>query len=270
MVGTADLPLHRRAQLGVLAHIRHVYTNYDQLLRIGEWKDARAAVEHQCLDKLVQWRGDDEDDTDAMSDILREVIVIPDDEEDHDPTPSSGRTPANTSRDASVEIVATRAAANAIRTQRINSRRSSAGESDADLEPDAAEGGPYRAEPTADRRQFDRVEAHRHRAWAAARTRRRQGAQNTYGNGSPMLPDSLHGRRHQSIAYQLPFRRYAGDSLYSSISDQSFQDTRIPIASTVGSAHSPPTLRRGNYVIDLTSSPHSTSSLHSQVSLDTR
>lgn len=267
MVGTADLPLHRRAQLGVLAHIRHVYTNYEQLLRIGEWKDARAAVEHQCLDKLVQWRGDDEDDTDAMSDILREVIVIPDDEEDHGPAPRSGRTPENRSRDASVEIVATRAAANAIHTQRFISPRSSDGESDTGLESDAMEDGAYRAEPTTDRRLFDRVEAHRHRAWAAARTRRRQGAQNTYGDSSPMLLDSIHGRRPQSTAYP---HRYAGDNPDSSISDQNFQAPRIPFASAVGSAHSPSTFRRSNPVIDLTSSPHSTSSLYSQVSLDTK
>ena len=71
-------------QLAVVAHIRHIYTNYDTLLKVGSWQDAREQVEKACLDQLVQWRNDDDDDPNAMEEILREVIILDDDEEDQD------------------------------------------------------------------------------------------------------------------------------------------------------------------------------------------
>lgn len=84
LVGTSDLPLYRRVQLAVLAHIRHVHTRYDHILREVEWKVARKAVEKQCLDILVKWRGDEETGRDQLGDILREVVVISDAEDDSD------------------------------------------------------------------------------------------------------------------------------------------------------------------------------------------
>ena len=73
----------RRANLAVVAHIRHVYTNYDELLRSGiPWIDARRGVEQFTLDKLVSWRSDEDDDDDPNIDaMLREVVVISDDEQ---------------------------------------------------------------------------------------------------------------------------------------------------------------------------------------------
>ncbi|KAL2044556.1 hypothetical protein ABVK25_012384 [Lepraria finkii] len=45
-VGTADeIPLVRRAQLSVVAHIRHTYTSYDRLLRRLPYNEARHQVE---------------------------------------------------------------------------------------------------------------------------------------------------------------------------------------------------------------------------------
>lgn len=82
LVGTSDLPLYRRVQLAVLAHIRHVHTRYDHILREVEWKVARKAVEKQCLDILVKWRGDEETGRDQLGDILREVVVISDADDD--------------------------------------------------------------------------------------------------------------------------------------------------------------------------------------------
>ena len=73
----------RRAQLAVIAHIRHTYTNYDNLLKQVPYNEARRQVEKPCLDRLIQWRGDD-DDAGKMDDVLREVIVIPDDDEEDD------------------------------------------------------------------------------------------------------------------------------------------------------------------------------------------
>ncbi|EFQ98946.1 hypothetical protein MGYG_01959 [Nannizzia gypsea CBS 118893] len=82
-VGTAiELPLARRAQLAVVAHIRHIYTSYDRLLKTTSFQEARASVEEPTLAKLVLWRGDDENGTTVLEDVFREVIVISDDEDD--------------------------------------------------------------------------------------------------------------------------------------------------------------------------------------------
>ncbi|KIX95332.1 uncharacterized protein Z520_08849 [Fonsecaea multimorphosa CBS 102226] len=84
-VGTAnELPLVRRAQLSVVAHIRHNYTQYDKLLRQMPYNEARHMVEKETLVKLVEWRGGEdttlESTTGAADDLLKEVIVISDEE----------------------------------------------------------------------------------------------------------------------------------------------------------------------------------------------
>ncbi|KAI9884654.1 MAG: hypothetical protein M1823_003574 [Watsoniomyces obsoletus] len=116
-VGTADsLPLARRVQLAVVAHIRHVHTDYDRLLRQVSYDEARRQVQEACLRKLMEWRGDDEDDkagpTD-LEDIMREVIVISDSEDDDedDDDDERGSNPedvpmAERDRDSSVEFIA--------------------------------------------------------------------------------------------------------------------------------------------------------------------
>ena len=84
-VGTAtELPLVRRAQLSVVAHVRHMYTKYDSLLKRFQWNEARSMVEGPTLRKLVEWRGDDDSGKEALEDVLREVIVISDDEDSED------------------------------------------------------------------------------------------------------------------------------------------------------------------------------------------
>ena len=85
-VGTAEeLSLVRRAQLSVVAHVRHIYTKYDSLLRKVQWNEARGMVEGPTLRKLVEWRGDDnETGKEVLEDVLREVIVISDDEGSED------------------------------------------------------------------------------------------------------------------------------------------------------------------------------------------
>ena len=85
-VGTAEeIPLVRRAQLSVVAHIRHSYTNYDKLLRQVAYNDARHMVEKTTLMKLIQWRGDENDKTEAsrkaVDDAVREIVVLSDEEE---------------------------------------------------------------------------------------------------------------------------------------------------------------------------------------------
>ncbi|KUJ18104.1 uncharacterized protein LY89DRAFT_614606 [Mollisia scopiformis] len=86
----SNIPLSRRVQLAVLAHIRHTHTRYDKLLRETSWMNARKAVEPVCLDVLVKWRGDEETGRDQMDEILREVVIITDSEgEDEDESDSS-------------------------------------------------------------------------------------------------------------------------------------------------------------------------------------
>ena len=86
-VGTADeIPLVRRAQLSVVAHIRHTYTSYDKLLRRLPYNQARHEVEEETLKKLVEWRGDDDAKDDgarqrAVDELVREVIVVSDEED---------------------------------------------------------------------------------------------------------------------------------------------------------------------------------------------
>ncbi|KAK0116968.1 hypothetical protein ONS96_012812 [Cadophora gregata f. sp. sojae] len=78
------IPLSRRVQLAVLAHIRHTHTRYDKLLRETTWMNARKAVEPVCLDVLIKWRGDEETGRDQMDEILREVVIITDSENEDD------------------------------------------------------------------------------------------------------------------------------------------------------------------------------------------
>jgi hypothetical protein len=80
-VGTAEeIPLHRRATLAVVAHIRHVYTKYDSLLRKMPYNNARHEVEAETLQKLVEWRGNSKTDEGAINEVLDDVIVISDGE----------------------------------------------------------------------------------------------------------------------------------------------------------------------------------------------
>lgn len=92
-VGTSKgLELPRRVQLATTARIRHVYTDYDRLLRAFEWKEARALVEPTCVKKLIEWRGENEDDNDdELEEIVRETIVI-DDDDDVGPPQRGSRT----------------------------------------------------------------------------------------------------------------------------------------------------------------------------------
>ncbi|KAH7356828.1 hypothetical protein BKA65DRAFT_534611 [Rhexocercosporidium sp. MPI-PUGE-AT-0058] len=80
----AGIPLSRRVQLAVLAHVRHTHTRYDKLLRETTWMNARKAVEPVCLDILIKWRGDEETGRDQMDEILREVVIITDSEDEDD------------------------------------------------------------------------------------------------------------------------------------------------------------------------------------------
>lgn len=103
-VGNAsELSLSRRAQLAVVAHIRHRYTSYDKMLRQVPYPTARHRVESDTLQWLVRWRGDDENGTRVLEDVFREVVVISDDENSDDD--SEDYEPLGEVRDVSVEMV---------------------------------------------------------------------------------------------------------------------------------------------------------------------
>ena len=191
-MGTAkDVALVRRAQLAVIAHIRHVYTDYDRLLKRHPWPEARALVEQPTLDKLIEWRGD-EDDAEEMDDILREVIVIPDDDdEEGDKEEEEEEEEANmfhenpsslekAERENSVEFIPTET----LQTQAIDyaaaSRTGDLNRMESPISDDV-EVVEYRRRPPLyggqhvhyDQHKHDQMEAHRRRRWDEARDRRR-------------------------------------------------------------------------------------------------
>ena len=183
-MGTAkDVALVRRASLAVVAHIRHVYTDYDRLLKRQPWPVARALVEQPTLDKLIQWRGA-EDDTEEMDDILREVIVIPDDDDEEDEEnlmhENLSTIRKKTERDSSVEFIP----AENLQTEAIDyAAASRPGDRNRMESPisDDVEVLEYQGQLPSYRSQFvhydqnrhDQMEAHRRRRWDEARDRRR-------------------------------------------------------------------------------------------------
>jgi hypothetical protein len=99
-----ELPLPRRVQLAVVAHIRHTYTDYDKLLKTILYQAARREVEAPTLAKFVEWRGDEDDKQGGMEDILAEVIVIDDDDDDND-GPQKAITASLSDQDPSHEML---------------------------------------------------------------------------------------------------------------------------------------------------------------------
>lgn len=218
LVGTvSELSLVRRAQLAVTAHIRHSYTDYDLLLKSMRWREARQAVQQQCLDLLVQWRGDDDDDGE-MADILQEVIVISDDEDDEDQQdPKSLQM--RRERSDSVEFLSADdfdtqtvdyAAATSKRGQ-VNSLSPESDDADAARTPGyvpLSHGPPVHYNP----RRLHEMGAHRHRMWEEAVDRRRKNPGLLYATDKqPPLPAPE--RLGQDI-HQMNYPRQQGSNLH--------------------------------------------------------
>lgn len=175
-------------QLAVVAHIRHVYTNYDRLLRIGTRQEARAKVEKPCLDQLAQWRSDDDDDPNAMEEILREVIVIDDDDDDdreYNHNEQNRTTPVSphNGRDGSVEIISSHAFADEVQMRPVDySASRTFTKDDRQFSPESDEREfvhdarnrqqPYMRQIRDDLPSFDRNGVHHHR-WQQALHRHR-------------------------------------------------------------------------------------------------
>lgn len=77
-----DLSMARRAQLAVVAHIRHTHTDYDRLLRQVSWQSARFAVGPECITIMTTWRGEDEPTVPEFEEVFQEVILLDSDDED--------------------------------------------------------------------------------------------------------------------------------------------------------------------------------------------
>ncbi|KAJ5281934.1 hypothetical protein N7478_007306 [Penicillium angulare] len=172
-VGTAsELPLARRAQLAVVAHVRHLYTDYDRLLKQGSFHEARSSVEQPTLAKVVAWRGDDENGQTVLEDVFREVIVISDDEDS-----DLENETANTTVNAEL-LSSNRAETYEVQTQPIRAESVSIHDPSLELLEEAPPG--FRvitqvpAKTTMDRRGFSRYQA-----WNRALTRYRAEAQRT-------------------------------------------------------------------------------------------
>ncbi|KAL9008042.1 MAG: hypothetical protein Q9173_006794 [Seirophora scorigena] len=178
-VGTAfDQPHIRRVHLAVGAYIRHSYTDYDKLLKTHGYLEARHMVEPFTLDKIIEWR-DEKDDPDAVEDILREVIVISDDEdEDLSEEGHFG------DRDSSVEIAPSREISNEVHIRPIDYGTldgMSRLERPVSPEDDWAASVKFirrlSTPPAGSRQQQDRIARHhaqRHQKWQEAITRSRR------------------------------------------------------------------------------------------------
>lgn len=120
-VGNAkELPLARRVQLAVVAHIRHTYTEYDNILRTGSWAEARSRVEHVSLAKLKEWRDEAGDESHELEETFREVIVLDDEDEES----ADGDTPSDgDGRESSMEIVSHRATARELQPEYVDMPR---------------------------------------------------------------------------------------------------------------------------------------------------
>ena len=179
-VGTAsELPLARRAQLAVVAHIRHCYTAYDRLLRNGGYHDARGVVEKPTLAKLVEWRGDDENGTKVLEDVFREVVVISD-EEDSDDDDYDPEAPL---KELSVEIVPRNVNTGSQQPKPDHQRRASGYQGDVSTgsDDDAPTSFHYVARRpkrlTNDQQKIDRRGLTQHQAWNMAREQYRANPQ---------------------------------------------------------------------------------------------
>lgn len=156
----------------MVAHIRHVYTNYDRLLKTASFHEARSLVEEPTLARLVEWRGDDENGKKVLEDVFREVIVISDDE---DSDIEEEAIPESVGRDQSVEIisVSSNAQAEELHTKPVNYGNPSMRESLRDLSDDEAPPGFRFVSRAPKKSKIDRRGFSRYQAWDRAINRYR-------------------------------------------------------------------------------------------------
>ena len=106
----------------MVAHIRHTYTEYDNILKrkTGSWLEARQRVEHVSLAKLKEWRDETDEASNELEETFREVIVLDDDEEESSDEEISS---APETREHSMEIVSSRATARDLQPEIVDRMR---------------------------------------------------------------------------------------------------------------------------------------------------
>jgi hypothetical protein len=207
-VGTAaELPLARRAQLAVVAHIRHMYTEYDKLLKKTTFPEARRMVESPTLQRLVEWRGDDENGKTELEDVFREVIVISDDDESDTDQDEDHITSRH--GDPSIESVSHDTNSTGLKSQGVDcvkvSVQNALEESSHHPDPGIVSGTTRNvraAQPKVDRRGFSR-----YKVWEQARNqwRERQVAsgQNRESSHIQDKPKSTSSQKHPRRAFSI-------------------------------------------------------------------
>lgn len=117
MGNAKELSLARRVQLAVVAHIRHVHTDYDNILKRkgGTWLEAREQVEPVSLAKIKEWRDETDEASNELEETFREVIVLDDDDSSDDESSSPPDT-----REPSIEIVSSRATARDLQPEQVD------------------------------------------------------------------------------------------------------------------------------------------------------
>jgi hypothetical protein len=215
----------RRAQLAVVAHIRHVYTDYDRLLKQVSFHEARGTVEHTTLSKLIEWRGDDENGQTVLEDVFREVIVISDDEDSE-----SEEDVASTAGHNSVEILPSDPRAHEVRSQPISNTQPP----NQDLPREPSEEAPpgFRfvirvpAKDTTNRRGF-----HRYQAW----NRAIQEYRGLRGSEQPRFASGPAGKRSPRYAEQCSTAQDAPAARHHDMIPQRAEVNRqaIPVSASI-------------------------------------
>lgn len=201
------IPLSRRVQLAVLAHIRHTHTRYDLLLRETTWMNARKVVEPVCLDVLVKWRGDEETGRDQMEEILREVVVITDSEGSDDSSEEEDISEEEEEDEEDGEVTSTSSASVSLPDSR-NQHRSTQPQSQAAAAFPQVQGTANASMDKRSQRGFKRYQA----AWDDALTRQQAASRVPEAGLAPYGSAQDHGRYYESShnsAQQVSLKRSA-------------------------------------------------------------
>lgn len=176
----------------MVAHVRHVYTDYDRLLKTTSFHEARGVVEHTTLAKVIEWRGDDENGQTVLEDVFREVIVISDDDDSESEEETADLAGH---QNTSVEILPSDTRAHEIRSQPINNTNPLGRDLARELSEEAPPGFRFvtraPATDTINRRGFNR-----YKAWTRAVKEYREGMQGTQQAGFSDAPAEKQSPRY--------------------------------------------------------------------------
>ena len=148
------------------------------------WAEARKRVEGRTLDILISWRDDVDDDTNVMRDVLREVIIISDNEdEDVDLAKADDTSRGNYQlREKSIEIISLN---DNVHTQRLDLAREPSELGNDQRVQYMPSLNPVSSGRPLDRLREERRGAQRHQRWEEAVSRQRKGISfNSYSHAA--------------------------------------------------------------------------------------